>query len=96
MKTIKTTAEFDKWERKLKDRAAVARIQVRIRRLSLGNPGAIRNLKAGVSEMKIDFGPGYRVYFTERAGEVVILLCGGTKKGQNADIALAERLAKDL
>jgi len=80
----------------LKDRRAVARIRIRIDRLTLGNPGQIRNLKAGVVEMKIDFGPGYRVYYTERNGEIVILLCGGTKKGQAADIALAERMAKEL
>lgn len=96
MKTIKTTAEFDKWERGLKDREALARIRVRIRRLSLGNPGQVRNLKAGVSELKIDYSAGYRVYFTERHGEIVILLCGGTKKSQSADIARAEAMAKEL
>ena len=96
MKTIKATAEFDKWERKLKDREAAARVQVRIRRLSLGNPGQLRNLKGGVSEMKIDFGPGYRIYFTERNGEIVILLCGGTKKTQGKDIANAQSLAARL
>lgn len=96
MKAIKVTAEFDRWERGLKDRAAVARIRVRIRRLSLGNAGQVRNLKAGVIEMKIDYGPGYRVYFTERDGDIVILLCGGTKKRQDKDIALAEKLSKEI
>lgn len=96
MKAIKATAEFEGWISGLKDRAAVGRIQVRIRRLSLGNPGKVRNLKVGVSEMKIDFGPGYRVYYTEHGGEIVILLCGGTKKQQGADIAKAEKLAKDV
>lgn len=96
MKTVKTTVEFDKWESGLKDRAAIARIRVRIRRLSLGNPGQNRVLTGGVVEMKVDFGPGYRVYYTERAGEIVVLLCGGTKKSQSADIKEAKRIAKDL
>ena len=96
MKVIKATEEFDKWERDLKDREAVARIRVRIRRLSLGNPGQVRSLKGGVSEMKIDFGPGYRVYYTERAHEIVILLCGGAKKSQREDIALAQSLGTRL
>lgn len=96
MRTIKAHPEYDRWEASLKDRAAVARIRVRIQRLALGNAGQSRNLKAGVSEMKIDFGPGYRVYFTERGGEIVILLCGGTKKGQSKDIARAIELAKEI
>lgn len=96
MKTIKATAEFDSWEASLKDRDAVARIRIRIRRLSMGNPGDHRNLKCGVSEMRINYGPGYRVYYTERNGELVILLCGGTKKRQSADIAEAERIASTL
>jgi putative addiction module killer protein len=97
MKTVKTTAQFDAWMAGLKDRAAIARIRIRIDRLALGNPGQCRNLKGGVSELKVDFGPGYRVYFTERpSGEIVVLLCGGTKKGQDADIALAIALAKEI
>lgn len=96
MKTIKTTSTFEGWLKGVKDRQAVARVRIRIDRLALGNPGQVRNLKVGVVEMKIDFGPGYRVYYTERNGEIVILLCGGTKKGQDADIALAEKMAKEL
>lgn len=80
----------------LKDRAGVARIRIRIDRLAWGNPGQTRNLAGGVSELKVDFGPGYRIYFTERGGELVILLCGGTKKGQSQDITLAQSLAKQL
>lgn len=81
----------------LKDRAAIARIRIRIDRLALGNPGQCRNLKGGVCELKVDFGPGYRVYFTERSsGEIVVLLCSGSKKGQDADIALAIALAKEI
>ena len=62
----------------------------------MGNPGDTRNLKKGVSELKIDFGPGYRVYLTERSGEIVILLCGGNKKSQEKDIALAYALVDQL
>ena len=96
MKLIKTTSEYDRWETAVRDRKAVARIRIRLDRLAMGNPGDHRNLKAGVSELRIDYGPGYRVYFTERSGELIILLCGGTKKGQDKDIALAEKLAKEI
>ncbi len=80
----------------MRDRAAAARITIRIDRLSLGNPGKYRNLTGGVREMKIDHGPGYRVYFAERAGEIVILLCGGDKKSQDADISVAIRMVSEL
>jgi len=96
MKTLKTTPVFDSWMRALKDRQAVARIRIRLDRLALGNPGSHRMLKAGVAELKIDYGPGYRVYFTERDGEVTVFLCGGDKKDQDGDIAMAERMAKEL
>lgn len=96
MKMIKQTAVFKAWVNDLKDRQAVARIRIRLDRLAMGNPGQFRNLKSGVAELKIDFGPGYRVYYTERHGEIIILLCGGTKKDQSADIALAEKMAKEL
>jgi putative addiction module killer protein len=96
MKTLKTTEHFDNWMARLRDRAGVARIRIRLDRLALGNPGQMRNFKGGVSEMKIDFGPGYRVYFTERGGEIIVLLCGGDKSSQDADIALATRLAKEV
>ena len=62
----------------------------------MGNTGKFRNLTGGVREMKVDYGPGYRVYFTERAGEIVILLCGGDKKSQEADIAAAIRMVAEL
>ncbi len=96
MKTVIRTDQFAAWLKGLRDRAAVARIAIRIDRLALGNPGHCRNLTGGVREMKIDYGPGYRVYFTERAGEIVILLCGGDKKSQNADIAAAIRMVSEL
>lgn len=90
---IQTTEVFDRWFAKLKDRAAKARIQVRIDRLALGNPGHHRKLKQGVAEMKIDHGPGYRVYYVTRAGVTYILLCGGDKQSQDADIELAQSMA---
>ncbi|MFC3552514.1 type II toxin-antitoxin system RelE/ParE family toxin [Lysobacter cavernae] len=85
---------FDAWLRALRDRQAKARIEVRIRRLSLENPGQHRALKGGVSEMKIDYGPGYRVYYTYRNQTLVLLLCGGTKSTQDQDIKLAQDIAK--
>ena len=90
------TETFAAWFKGMRDRAAAARIAIRIDRLALGNPGQHRNLTSGVREMKIDYGPGYRVYFTERAGEIVILLCGGDKKSQDADIAAAIRMVSEL
>ena len=96
VKTIIRTDAFAAWFRGLRDRAAAARIAIRIDRLTLGNPGKFRNLTGGVREMKVDYGPGYRVYFTERAGEIVILLCGGNKKSQEADIAAAIRMVSEL
>jgi putative addiction module killer protein len=94
--TVIRTETFAGWFRGLRDRAAAARIAIRIDRLVLGNPGPYRNLTGGVREMKVDYGPGYRVYFTERAGEIVILLCGGDTKSQNADIAAAIRMVSEL
>lgn len=97
MKKIRSTEVYDDFESGLKDKAGRARIQARIQRLALGNPGKCRNLEKGVSELKIDFGPGYRVYFTERvAGTIVILLVGGDKSTQDADIKMAYRLVDEL
>jgi putative addiction module killer protein len=96
VKTVVRTDTFAAWLAGLRDKGAVARIAIRIDRLALGNPGMHRNLSGGVREIKIDYGPGYRVYFTERAGEIVILLCGGVKRGQNADIAAAIHMVKEL
>jgi putative addiction module killer protein len=75
---------------------ARARIQVRVDRLVYGNPGSHRALREGVSELKIDVGPGYRVYFTERAGELIILLAGGDKSTQRRDVQRAIELARNL
>lgn len=96
MKSIRTTAVFDTWYDKLHDRQARARISIRIKRLAEGNPGKHRTLTKGVSELKIDYGPGYRVYYVERDGTTYILLCGGGKPTQTQDIknalALADRV----
>lgn len=90
------TEVYRDWINTLKDRADRARIQVRVERLAYGNPGQHRNLAGGVSELKIDFGPGYRVYYTERRGELIILLAGGDKSTQQQDIKAAISLAKNL
>ncbi|MDZ4363440.1 type II toxin-antitoxin system RelE/ParE family toxin [Brevundimonas sp.] len=83
------SSAFDAWMTALKDRRAVARIQVRIDRLALGNPGDVRPVGHGISELRIDHGPGYRVYFAQRGTTLVILLCGGDKSTQARDIAKA-------
>jgi putative addiction module killer protein len=84
------------WFDGLKDRAARARITARIRRISLGNPGDVKPVGQGVSEMRIDHGPGYRVYFMQRGRELIILLCGGDKGSQRRDIAQALALAQEV
>jgi putative addiction module killer protein len=91
---LKTSA-FDAWLSDLKDRHAVARIAARIDRLALGNPGDVKPVGSGVSEMRIDHGPSYRVYYQQRGSHVVLLLCGGDKRTQPADIRQAIKLAKD-
>jgi putative addiction module killer protein len=93
---VRMTEVYRDWINSLKDRAGRARIQVRVDRLANGNPGQHRNLSGGVSELKIDFGPGYRVYYTERDGEVIILLAGGDKSSQRQDVKIAIALARNL
>jgi putative addiction module killer protein len=93
---VRETPAFTEWLARLRDANAIARIDVRIRRLSLGNPGDVRSVGGGVRELRIDYGPGYRVYFIERRNVVAILLCGGDKRSQDADIALAKKLAKEV
>ncbi|MBL0930147.1 MAG: type II toxin-antitoxin system RelE/ParE family toxin [Alphaproteobacteria bacterium] len=93
---IRQTAIFAKWFAGLRDRQARARIAVRIDRLALGNPGDVKPVGAGVSEIRIDCGPGYRVYFTRRGAEIVILLAGGDKSTQGRDIARAKELATEV
>jgi putative addiction module killer protein len=96
MKSIFTTEVFDAWFAGLADRQAARRIQARIDRAEDGNFGDCKPVGQGVSEMRIDYGPGYRVYFTQRGLEIVILLAGGDKSSQAKDIKAALRLAKEL
>lgn len=93
---VEATEDYLDWINGLGDRVGRARIQVRVDRLAHGNPGVHRVLTHGVRELKIDFGPGYRVYYTERGGVLVILLAGGDKSTQRADIAKAIALVKQL
>ncbi len=93
---VKATEVYRDWINSLKDLAARARIQVRVDRLAHGNPGKYRALSDGICELKIDFGPGYRVYYTERGGTLIVLLAGGDKSTQSRDIKTATALAKNL
>ena len=90
------TEAYVKWFSGLRDRVARARIDIRIRRLSLGNAGDAKPVGDGVSELRVDHGPGYRIYFTQRGEVVIILLAGGDKSTQDKDIRNAKALAKDL
>jgi putative addiction module killer protein len=94
--TIRTTETFDAWFANLKDRIAKRRIQARIDRLMVGNPGDIRSAGSPVVEMRIDHGPGYRVYYVHRGSVLVILLCGGDKSTQEADIKAAHGMLAQL
>jgi putative addiction module killer protein len=95
MVEIIKSATFDRWFRKLRDPKAKARIQMRIRRLGLGNPGDVQPIGGGLSEMRIDYGPGYRVYYMKSGSVLVVLLCGGDKRTQQTDINNAKRLAAE-
>lgn len=96
MLEIRKTETYAQWIDNLRDLQARARVQVRIERLAAGNSGDVRAVGEGVSELRIDYGSGYRVYFTKRGREVVILLAGGDKTTQAADIKIALRLARNL
>jgi putative addiction module killer protein len=96
MVEIRKTELFAKWIDNLRDVQAKARVLVRIERLASGNAGDVKPVGEGISEMRIDYGPGYRVYFTKRGSELIILLAGGDKGSQSADIKVALRLARDL
>lgn len=93
---IRKTQGFARWLDGLRDIRARARVLVRIERLAEGNAGDVRPAGEGVSEMRIDYGTGYRVYFTKRGREVIVLLAGGDKRTQDADIKTALRLARNL
>lgn len=96
MVEIRKTETFAQWLDGLRDIRARARVQVRIERLAAGNAGDVKAVGDGVSELRIDYGPGYRVYFTKRGRAVVILLAGGDKHNQANDIRIAQRLADNL
>ncbi len=93
---VRQTETFRDWFRDLRDRQARARVQVRIDRLSLGNPGDVGPVGQGVSELRIDYGPGYRVYFVQRGEALIVLLAGGDKSNQTQDIATALKLARSV
>lgn len=93
---VRQTYAYANWFDGLRDSEARARILVRIRRLSIGNPGDVRPVGEGVSEMRIDYGPGYRIYFANRGEQLVILLAGGDKRSQARDIRTARDLARNL
>jgi putative addiction module killer protein len=86
---------FESWLVGLKDRQARLRVISRIERLSAGNPGDVKPVGAGISELRLDHGPGYRVYFMQRGALVIVLLAGGDKRTQDADIKLAIKIAQD-
>jgi putative addiction module killer protein len=96
MVEIRKTETFVQWLDGLRDLRARARVQVRIERLAGGNSGDVKAVGEGVSELRIDYGPGYRVYFAKRGRSVVILLAGGDKRNQANDIRIAQRLADNL
>ena len=93
---IRKTDLFAQWLDGLRDLQARARVQVRIERLAQGNAGDVQPVGGGVSELRINYGPGYRVYYASRGSSLVILLCGGAKQTQDADIKKAKALAKEL
>jgi len=93
---IRTTSVFEVWFSALRDLQAQARIQARVRRLSMGNPGDHRNIGAGIFEMRIDYGPGYRVYYCVRGQVTFLLLSGGDKRTQQSDIERAQAMLEEI
>ena len=96
MREIRKTDVYVSWIDQLRDQQGRARILARVERLAVGNPGDVRPVGEGVSELRIDVGPGYRVYFTKQGRKIVILLAGGDKSTQATDIKTALRLARNL
>jgi len=95
MNTLKQTAQFKKWLKSLKDSRAKAKIAQRIQRLKLGNAGDVKPVGGGISELRVDYGPGYRVYYTQEGKVIYLVLNGGTKKTQEGDIREAKKIAKE-
>ena len=95
MVQIRQTKVYAKWIAELRDRDARSRIDARVRRLSLDNPGDVRPVGGGVSELRINYGPGYRVYYIRRGDVFILLLCGGDKASQSRDIDRARQLAQE-
>ena len=95
MLEILQSSTYRRWFEKLRDRGAKARIDARIRRISLGNLGDVKRLGDNISELRIDYGPGYRVYFTRRGARVLLLLCGGDKSNQQSDIDRAREISHE-
>jgi putative addiction module killer protein len=93
---VRETGTFSEWLSGLRDVRAKAEVARRVRRLALGNPGDVKPVGEGVSELRIHYGPGYRVYYVQRGSLLIILLCGGDKSAQAKDIAVALRLAKEV
>jgi putative addiction module killer protein len=94
VEVIKSTT-FDRWLGKLKDRRAAARVQVRIDRLAAGNPGDVKPVGGGINELRIDYGPGHRIYYLQEVRRLIVLLCGGDKSSQQCDIEQAKRIAAE-
>ena len=93
---VRETVTFSSWLSGLRDARAKAEVARRVRRLALGDPGDVKPVGEGVRELRIHYGPGYRVYYVQRGSLLIILLCGGEKSGQAKDIALAWKLAKEV
>lgn len=93
---IDSTETYTNWLDRLRDLRARARIQARVERLATGNPGDVKPVGESISELRIDYGPGYRVYYTQRGNVLIVLLCGGDKRTQAADIRTAKKLAGGL
>jgi putative addiction module killer protein len=93
---VRETGAFSEWLSGLRDARAKAEVARRVRRLALGNPGDVKPVGEGVSELRIHYGPGYRVYYVQRGVLLIILLCGGDKSGQAKDIPLALKMAKEV
>jgi len=96
MREVRQSQTYAEWFKGLRDRTAKTRIDIRIRRLSLGNPGDVKPVGEGVSELRVDYGPGYRIYFMQKADVLIVLLAGGDKASQDRDIRNAKILAREL